>query len=75
MTEDNRITNPAHINHLSLELGKSWPRPKCGNVIPRKLLKQPDEGTFPDSYDYTIYESDGDFTLRIINHLATHIYI
>ena len=42
----------------------------CGAVIKRKLLRKADDGRFPDYYDYTLWESDFDFLMRVITHLA-----
>lgn len=76
MAEDgydaNRIYDITQIAN-SVELGKMWICPECGIAVGRKLLREANEGKFPQDYDYTTYESDGDFLLRIIDHRFTHV--
>lgn len=49
-----------------------WTCP-CGYKVHRSVIRQPREGSFPDDYDYTVYQSNDDFLLKIIEHLCTHI--
>lgn len=57
----------------SLKLGKAWTCPQCSEVLERVIINKADEGRFPEDYDYTIYESDADFMLTIIEHVTTHL--
>lgn len=54
---------------------KEWKCPvgNCETVIKRKQIRGTDEGAFPDDYDYTLWESDFDFLMRVIEHLAYDI--
>jgi len=65
-------TQPQQLREPNLSKTKEWSCPvmNCETVIKRKQLRGPDEGAFPDDFDYTIMEDDGSFLLRIINHLA-----
>lgn len=72
-TPEPKPLDPLQIFPSPLRLGEEWRCPACSGVIERKTLRKPDEGGFPDDYDYTLYENDGDFLLSIINHVCTHI--
>jgi len=64
--------DPFHIHPSPLRLGKEWRCPACSGVVKRKILREADDGVFPDDYDYTVYENDGDFLLSIINHVCIY---
>lgn len=62
-----------YLDLSSHDLGTIWTCPICSRSVWRKRIKGPDDGNFPDDYDYTLYENDADFLLRIITHICTHI--
>lgn len=50
-----------------------WSCPVCGDRVDRELIREAEDGSFPQDYDYTMYESNTSFLLKIIEHVCVHL--